>query len=306
MANLELETFDQIRRYTQLLTGNRIDQARAGELINLKLKEYTRSHTWSWMKGDTVLPIVAPKVTGTITLNADPTKIDGTGTSFASADIGSYLRVSLDVPFFQITNVMGQQLTIETPYPGAAFVNKGYTLFRHIYSLPTDFRKFISPSYWDRLREVTQQEIDQLDPLRTTQQQTPELYAYHGPDRNNNMQVEIWPVPTVATIIRYTYLKTIPQFRPIDGALTVPLRGDVVAMGAAAEAFYTLAADKENVQHSAMLLQLGDRWTVKEKEALDDALRADQYLVGLPEAVGQYQPSINVGADYMINHDFDW
>jgi len=237
-----LSTFDTIRRRVQLLTGNRIDPARAGGLINLTLESLWGDHSWSDKKADATLTLVAPKDLGSVTLNTDRRLVDGTDTSFATSDIGGYLRIGSSVSFYQVIGVSGQQLRLETPYTGDAFLEEPYTLFRHIYPLPLDFKTFLNGSYWDQLHQATQQRLDTMDPLRTTMNSTPTAYAMRGRDAQGHPLIEIWPVPRAAQNIRYSYLRTIGPYGRLDGAQIVPLRGDLVAYATACEALMSLAA----------------------------------------------------------------
>jgi hypothetical protein len=280
-----LQPLEAIRRQVQLLTGHRCDPIRATEFINLTLKSLWHDHSWSLAKQEATLTLIPPKTTGTVTLQADPRRVLGTGTSFTMSDFGAYLRVSTQVSFLRVLGVSGQLLTLEAPYPLDPFVDQPYTLFRHVYPLPSDFRTFISPSYWDRLEQVTPHRLNTIDPQRLTLGSLPTAYALRGLDETATPVVEIWPVPNAALAIRYSYLKALPPYGVLDGAKVVPLRSDLIVYAAAGEALITLALEPMYADQAPMLMQLGERRLAMSQAILQEALQADQRNFGVPDSV---------------------
>jgi hypothetical protein len=298
VAQVELRTLDAIRRQVILLTGNRLDAARATELINTTLENVWHDRQWSAAKVETTLTTRAPKSAGTVTLGLDHLRVNGLDTSFTSADVGSYLRVSSEVTFFRVVAVAGQQLVLETAYPGVAFANASYVLFRHIYALPSDFRLMLSPSYWDFIEQVPQQRLDQIDPLRLYMDQLPTLYTMRGFDSTYQQLIEVWPVPSVSVIIRYTYLKSLAPYSPLDGSVLVPLRPDLVAYMAAGEGLLVLAAEARDARQSQILAQQGERWLTLGRGILEEAYRADRHRFGVPDTVRTYHRTLGELGNY--------
>lgn len=292
--------FGQIKRRIMLRTGGRIDAIRAGELMKDKLTEIAESYSWSWLKAESLLSTVAPKSGGTVTLNVDTTKIDGTSTSFASTDVGSYIRVAQDVAFYKVTAVSSQQLTLETAYVGSTFSTQSYSLFRHIYSLQSDFRRFVSPAFWPRLQEATLGQLDEWDALRS-QSDLPSHYAYRGVNSAGVMQVEIWPVPSAAVGIRYSYLKTIPE--PSLDTTTIPLRPDVLIYSCAADALYTLVAESTKPQEVQHLAGLAQQYDAKGLQALQEERYSDSAIAGVPRGVRDYRQGQVWNDTFLSDHD---
>ncbi len=289
-----------LKRRVMLRTGNRIDNIQAGILLNEKLAEWDESFSWSWLKGDGVLSTVAPKGGGTVSLNVDTTKLDGTGTSFAGTDVGSYIRVAQDVAFYRVTAVVGQQLTLETAYVSGTFSTKGYSLFRHIYSMPSTFRRFVSPAFWSRLEEATLGQLDEWDALRS-QSDIPSHFAYRGQDSSGNQQVEIWPVPSSAIAIRYAFLKLLPDVT--DDASVVPMQPTALIYSCAADALYAIVAESPNPQLVQHLMGIADKYEAKGAQALQEARYSDRRIAGAPQGVRDYRQGGLVSDTFLNTHD---
>jgi len=292
-------TFGALRRRVQVLTGNRIDAVRASILLNQKFTEIAESYSWSWLKGHNILTTTAARSDGAVTLTT-PTTVTGVGTSFGAGDIGSYLRVALDVSYYRITNVVGQVLTLENQYAGGSFTASAYVVFRHIYPLVAEARRLLQIAHWARLRETTQQIISESDALLTLSD-IPTHFAYAGQHASGAMQIQLYPVPSAAIGLPYDYLKTIAE--PTDDATMVPLRPDVLTYSTAADALYTVIAEAPNPAAVQGLLALAQRYEEKGMAALQEARYSDQAIAGVPRSVRDDSAQGMYNDAWLASHD---
>ena len=290
--------FGQVKRRVMVLAG--VDNLTAGILVNQVSTETLESRSWSFLKAEASLSTRAPKTAGTVALT-NATTITGTGTAFDATDVNSYIRVATDVHFHRITAVVGQALTIDPAYPGATFTGQAYSVFRHIYTLASDFRRMLSPVFYRRLSETTLQELDRIDPRRTFQSNSPLRFAYRGRDSNGVEQIEISPVPSVALVLRYAYLQTVAE-ATTDGT-TMRLRPDVLIYAAATMGIRARIVKNPEMAGAGVLLSLAREYEAKAERDLQTAIEADFSLAGASQAVRTVGDGGWVGLDTLIDHD---
>src|SRR5260370_36804397 len=82
-------------------------------------------------------------IVGTVTAGTVTTvgaAVTGSGTAFTSAMVNQFLRIGTNTFYHQITAVAsGTSLTIEAALPTDVTTATTYTIFQHVYPLPTDF-----------------------------------------------------------------------------------------------------------------------------------------------------------------------
>jgi len=211
-----MATFGTLKRLIRARTGNRADEVRAGSVLTDKIKEIWDSWDWDFRHSSAFLITTATKTAGTIALNVDTTKVDGTGTAFAAGDVGKLLYIGTETVGYRVTAVSSQQLTLESAYVGSSFSGSVYQLVQDVYPLASDYDQLIS-----------------IDRAGTTMQ-------YQSTDVNGVISVVLSPVPAASTRIRYVYRKKLPIY--VDGD-TVPIRQDVLVYLCAADALFLLSAE---------------------------------------------------------------
>ena len=293
-------TFAELKRRIRLRTGNKIDEVRAEMLLREKIIAIWDSNDWSFREDDDILTTAAPYTTGTVTLNADPTKVDGVGTAWTAAHVGYQFRQDNETTFYEVTavNVGTQQLTLASAYAGATFTAAGYRLFKSIYSMAADFDQMLSMTYWWMLSEGSATSIERYDGRRTFTSQRPMHFVYRGLDANGVMQVEISPVPAAAIGIKYHY-RTKPKAW-VDTDL-VPIREDVLVYGCACDALYLLAIEQPD--KAAGWTTVADKYQAKELHAYNEFAWADAKVQGIQKAVRDEAGSGVYNDEYLASHD---
>lgn len=281
------------------LCGNRVSNLQAGILLNQKMTELSESISWSWLKADALLAIKASKSIGTVAVTNGSTSIVGTGTSFASTDVGGYIRVATDVGFYKITVVAGQTLTIESAYVGNDASGQGFNLFFNIYTLPSNFRQMLTPVFYNKLNEATLEELGAWDPMRSSQSNNPTHFTYRGIDSAGLQEIEIWPVPSAAIAFRFSYLKTIAE--ATTDSTVFPIRPDVLTYAVAADVL-TVEIAKDPVKNAA-LASVVTRYDTRAETALAEAWFADMKKQGVPDSIADAAELSHVSGDYAVDHD---
>jgi hypothetical protein len=296
-------SFRQHRNRIRLLTGNKLDDARCGDLLNMVL-ERLYGYSWSWRKKEALLVTVAPYSAGSVSLNSDPTKVDGSGTAWTSAFVGREFRAASDVGFYRITAVVGQQLTLETGYAGLAFTTASYSITQRLYSLAADVDVVPSLAYWRKLSESTIEGSDRFDARRTYTSDFPYAFVYKGIDAAGSVQIEIKPVPSAAIPIRYNYIARAPLLVPgTDDGVVVPMEADVLDLLTAAEGLDVWCAEHPEVPGVQTLLTLAERHRAKGMVALQEALFADLKRAGAANAIHDIDEAAYGDDDFAWSHD---
>lgn len=207
-------SFEELARRVVIRTGNRLDIVRAKTCLRNTLNELWQSHQWSCRFAESVLATDAPKSTGTLASTATTTVLQGTGTAFATGDIGKKLRVANEHAYYTIEAVDAsvQQLRLATAYVGGPLSGAVYQVFKSIYTLPADVDHIVSMAHWFKLGEAFIPGTDRVDGRRSLDASHPEVFVYRGEDALGQVLIELWPVPAGAIGIPYVYVKRLPTW----------------------------------------------------------------------------------------------
>lgn len=295
-------TFADLRRRIRMRTGNKIDDPRAEMVLREKIEEIWLREDWSFRQKEGVLTTAAPIATGTVTLNVDKTKVDGTGTGWTSSVVGFKFRAANDNSYYTVTavNVATQQLTLESAYATVAFTGSVYRLFKNLYAMPSDFKTMVSMSYWWRLGEGTPQGVDRYDARRSFTSTQPASFIYRGEDASGIEQVEISPVPSAAIAIHFVYRSKPPTW---SDTLLVPLNETLLTYLSAADALYLLAVEEPTQAQG--YIAIADKYQTLGQNALAEASWADTKLRGIQKSVRDEAGEGHFSDDYAVSHDIN-
>lgn len=259
-------------RVKNLLANNgMITDAEVQLIIRAEHETILNDYSWSRRKRDQIINTVATYTTGTLLTSGTTATGSGTAwTGFASR----FLRVGANTFFHRISSVASDtSMTLEQALPADAAAGSTYTIFRHVYSLSSDFGRSTNVTSDTRLVQVSREEIDRIDPYRTTTGTRPEVYTIRGldgagSDGTGNFEIEFWPVPSSVQAIRLEYLQT----DDISATTDQPLyRADVLVYKAAeACCFFLLARTGDQAWQA-----LSDRYHQRYQEQLEGAKQDD-------------------------------
>jgi len=280
-----------------LANHSMITSSDATALIQAEHVSILEDYSWSRRKAFTIVDTVATYSTGTVSTSG--TTVTGSSTVFTSGMVDRFIRIGSNTYYHLITGFTSTtSLTVEQAPATAAAAGTSYTIFRHVYDLPSTFGRVTSVTLDTRLRESSASDIDRVDPYRSSTASRPDVYTIRGLDvvPTGVFQIEFWPVPSAAQSIRIEFLRTNTLVADTDQPL---YRGDLLVWKAAESgAFFLLARTGDD-----SWLQLADRYHARYLEAFEGA-KADD--LGKYSAVGRVRDtwaSGDRGDDWLLDHD---
>lgn len=235
MANTFLEMSRSLRLYCPSL-----DIFLAQQFIRDAYRKILDRRDWSGLRAENQIQFKDQKTTGTVlATNGSPT-ITGSGTAFASTDVGRQFKAGVGSPIYTITtvNVGPQTLVLDNNFGAATVAAGSYTIFDGYVTMPTDFKRLIvavDPQTGYKLRHwVTQDQLLRWDPQRN-------FFGlpYALVDRRYNtsglVQYEAWPYSTSQRIVSYFYIKQGADLVNDTDTPIWPVRSDVIVTHALAD-----------------------------------------------------------------------
>jgi len=274
-----------------------ITSSEVTEIIQAEHTTILEDTSWSRRKEDVMINTVGTYTTGT--LGTSGVTVTGSGTVWTGfAD--RYLRVGGGRTFFhRITAVASDtSLTIEAALPADVAAGTSYTIFRHVYDLPSTFGRVLNVTLDTRLVEVARSELDRSDPYRTSTSTRPTAYSLYGLDSipSGVFQIEFWPVPSSAQAVRVEFLRTNTLTAETDRPL---YRADILIWKASESCSFFLHARTGDQSW----LALADRYHARYLEALQGAKEEDLGRFGAVGHVRFSDSGVGVGDNFWLDRD---
>ena len=274
-----------------------LNAIQCGLRINRSYENLLDAHPWSFLNLETLVKLLAPTTAGNVDVTYGSAAVTGHSTAWTSALIGQYFRSSSNFAFYQITNVVGQVLTLETVYGEPTALAQGYSIFKHIYTKPTDCKHIRGLRYDYNMPSVPKMSIDTLDPERFSTGQ-PVYY-----DDISDTKFEVWPVPDANYTLRLWYRKSVADLAAETDVALLPER--LLVKHAQMSAYQQLAGTE---QGAARYMPL---WQAMTKDQGPDsfstlwalALEEDSRKLNLPMTVRTLGYDIPMDNDYWLRHD---
>lgn len=212
----------------------------AQQFIRDRYRRILDYKSWSGSRGEGQFILNAQKTAGSVTVVRNTTTVTGSGTSFASTDVGRQFKVGAGSPVYSIVAVdpIGQTLTSDMPIGVESGSGLAYFIFDGYVTPPNDYLSFLvvtNPLQAWKLRTwITQDELTSWDPQRTFFGQpyaiVDRLYAPSGVP-----QFEAWPYTQSDTTLYFVYYKRCPDLIQDTDTPIWPIRSDVIVAGALAD-----------------------------------------------------------------------
>ena len=282
-------------------------------LINTRYAHLYETFHWSRRTRDFVISLVAQVESGTsdtVTVTNASATITSAGTPFTSAMTGRQIQIGTDEQYFFFTYVSSSSGTLSdgegnsTTWPGATASGQSWRIFKTLYTIPSDAQSIISIAADYPLEELDggRERLDRIDPDRSTTGSEVTHWIYAGVNSSNVREVEVWPVPTQARILRGQYLREAPTLTT-NSTIDVPV--PMLVYGAAADACHLLHA-KQGSQEP-MWADKALFFERKQREVADDYKFVDFNLTSPPRQLGRRPKSGGLmrGTDWAVSHDTD-
>ncbi len=297
-------TSSRVARRLGIMLQRRLDEAELEEVVAQTYREYVEMHQWSFLQVDGSFATEPIKSVGTVTATNSSRIIAGTGTSFTEKDAGKTFRLGTDNASYRVTavDIARQRLEISPAYVGTTAALQKYTLAQSIYSLGFDVEYLFSITSQYPMREVPLSVLDKIDPTRQSTANTPLYYAYRGRNEAGEMEIEIYPVPTQAMVVRYSAIRRDVCDDP-DRILAGIEALIVNASAAASCRVLLLKPDPAKQMQPEVILQLMQAYELKAGQLLERIDALDWTRSDVARVQGMRGDGRVMDGNYMSQHD---
>lgn len=232
MSQIRTLPFSEIIEKVSDLSRSNIDQrSRIKGLVNeVYTLDIPKEYDWYWLKASSGISCIAEYKTGVVSINTQSTGVVfNSGGVITTAMTGRKIKFSGNSDVYDFTYVAANSGSINPPLSGSTNISSGgYTIYKNIYSLPSDFDRFpvnggllfYSGGQPSPLPELV--DDDYYEQASASPSSVPEGCRFIDYDVNGNMQVEILPPPANAYILQDEYIKTLaPMYENTMGTIVV-------------------------------------------------------------------------------------
>lgn len=302
-------TFNSVQTRVTNLVGSspQISSTQIQQIIQAEHDTILNDNSWAERKAESTLATVAPYTTGT--LSTSGTTVTGVGTTWTSAMVGRYLKVGTYTEYFLITAfTSATSLTIERAVPqGDIAAGSTYEIFQNVYTLPSDCERITSMVYQTPIHDTTRQDLDRIDPYRTYRSSIPTHRIFRELSSTGLRQIELWPVPSAAVLIRFQYLKK--NDTPTTGSswsadTTYPLyRADILVWKSGETAAYFLFSKTGDQSWAVLAERYHNNYNESLSGARLDDLAKNSSASKIRDVLYSGLPYYGPGSDFSLDHD---
>lgn len=218
----------------------------AEQFIRDRYRRILRSRDWGGLRRESQFILNVAKTDGTVAFTRGTTTAVGTGTSFASTDIGRQFKAGVGSPVYTVTavDVPTQTLTLNMPIGVATATAATYWVLDAFVQPPSDFLRFIVISNpiqgWRLHLWVTQAELNAMDPQRTFMGQPYSIVDKFYNTATSGSGVpkplyEAWPYATTDQTLYYVYMIEGADLINDNDVPVYPINSDLIVSGALAD-----------------------------------------------------------------------
>lgn len=279
-------------------------------LINVRYQLMYETYHWSRRTRDFVISLVAQVSSGTsdtVTVTKGSATVTSAGTPFTAAMDGRQVQIGDDEQYFFVNYSSTSVITLEdgegnaVVWPGSTASGQSWRIFQTLYTLPSSAQSIISIAADYPLEELDggRERLDVIDPDRSSTSTDPRVWCYAGVNSSNVKEIEVWPVPSSARILRGQYLKEAPTLTTND---TVDIPVPPLVYGAACDACQLLAS-KQGSQEP-MWANMALFYERKQREVMDDYKFVEQNLTSPARELGRRpsRSSMFRNTDWAVSH----
>ena len=232
MSQIRTLPFSEIIEKISDLSRSNIDQrSRIKGLVNeVYTLDIPKEYDWYWLKASSGISCIAEYKTGVVSINTQDTAIlFNSGAVITTAMTGRKIKFSGNSDVYDFTYVAANSGSINLPLSGSTNISSGgYTIYKNIYSLPSDFDRFpvnggllfYSGGQPTPLPELV--DDDYYEQATASPSSVPEGCRFTEYDTAGNMQIEIIPPPSIAYILQNEYIKTLnPMYENTMGTVVI-------------------------------------------------------------------------------------
>lgn len=174
---------------------------------------------WDWLRKASTIGLSAYYATGTIDATNASATVAGTDTVWTTSHIGYKIKISGDDHIYEFTYTSGTAGTISPTYYGDTATDMTYTMYKDVYSLPSDFLKFPNDKMClYQFKNGMPKEIkivpDSMFLKRSTYQASSDptwARIYPGKTSAGVVQLQIAPPVQEAKQLEVEYIRALPE-----------------------------------------------------------------------------------------------
>jgi hypothetical protein len=232
MSQIRAIPFSEILEKVSDLSRSNIDQrSRIKGIVNeVYTLDVPKEYDWYWLKASSAINCIAEYKTGVASINTQNNVILFNSGAVITADMtGRKIKFTGNSNVYDFTYVAANSGSINPLLSGATNISSGgYTIYKNIYSLPSDFDRFpvnggllfYSGGQPTPLPELV--DDDYYEQATASPSSVPEGCRFTEYDTAGNMQIEIIPPPSSAIILQNEYIKTLsPMYENTQGTIVV-------------------------------------------------------------------------------------
>jgi|GEM_PF-1324638 len=194
--------------------------------LNERYRDVCRLCNWTSLKLRAMFSTSAPYQTGTVAVSSGSVALTGTGTAWAAAMSGWWIRFGSDDSYYTFIQTSPTTATLDRPYEGVDNAAASYTLWRTIFVLPDDVREpseFTVMNPAGAILPTSETVLDADDPTRTRRGK-PSRWAPYQSDASTpeRQQIELSPGPDKVYGIQFWYVQDPSMFEMSDTAVFLP------------------------------------------------------------------------------------
>lgn len=250
---------------------------------------------------------VSSDSTNTVTVTNGSSTVTSSSTPFSSVMVGRQIQLGDEKQYYFINDVpLSGQLELGDGEGNAVAWNGdtangiSWRIFQSIYLLPDGADAIYSLSGRMQLEELDggRDALDNLDPYRHTTNADPRCWLYAGESSLGVKEIELWPVPTSARLLRGQYIRKAPT---LSSLTTIDISVPYLTFAVTADCCGMLHA-KTGDQSWATLQLFYER---KSSEVGADVIPTELTRLSLPRTIAR-APRTTLGTtDYGVSHQLD-
>lgn len=281
----------------------------AQQFIRDRYRQAAERRPWSALRKEGEFLINTAKSTGTVAVTRNSTSVVGSGTAFASTDVGRQFQAGLRAPTYTITavDVGAQTLTLDRVFGGDSNAAATYRIMDLYLTVPTDFQRFmhvLDPKMNWRIRHgMGQDELASWDPARTMAG-TPWAIVDARFNSAGRPQYEVWPASLSERNYPYYYVARAGDLINDDDTPFYPLRGDILVKGALVDLCRWPGTPAKPNPMFSKAVELSRQFQQEWEDQLVEMERQDEdmYLTWLSNNPWSTWPLAPMDAAYMQSH----
>lgn len=291
----------------------------AESIVQTRYEDLYEAYHWERRRRDFTLSLVA-QVESTSTTLVTVTEGDATvtsaGTPFTSGMAGRQIQIGDELQYFFVRTFtdtanleLGDGENNELVWPRATSTSSSWRIFQTLYTLPSTADEVLTLSSGNFLLGEGFQngggrpELDRLDPDRSDTNSEPTNWFYAGEDSSNVPEVEVWPVPTAAILLRGQYVRKAPT---LAASTNIDLPVPLLVYGSIADCANMLF-NKQGVTESDHWKHVSLMYERKLREVLETYTMINQSKLNLPTSLSFRRSGIArlATTDYAVSHQVE-